>query len=145
MYGVCIGFCLLTACVAFFIATLMAGQSLATFTIPAIEHNWDLQQKAAGCRNAGFLYLLLAIALTAKAFFFPDLNKSSPESRAQYSYGVEGGYSQKEISPLISGSRRTDEPDEDFVVVEREGHSARRQIVTTGGGAYGSVEMQSVA
>eukprot|EP00331_Platyophrya_macrostoma_P034406 CAMPEP_0176460500 /NCGR_PEP_ID=MMETSP0127-20121128/34016_1 /TAXON_ID=938130 /ORGANISM="Platyophrya macrostoma, Strain WH" /LENGTH=152 /DNA_ID=CAMNT_0017851853 /DNA_START=116 /DNA_END=574 /DNA_ORIENTATION=- len=150
MYGVCIGFCLLTACVAFFISLLMSGQTLATFTIPAFEHDWDLQTKAAGCRNAGFMYLLVAIGLTAKACLYPDVSTSCPESRAQYNYGVNS-FSQREISPLILGGRSASIPEEEedemptegFMVSQREGFSTRRQR-TTGGGAYGSVEMQNI-
>lgn len=101
----CIAFCLLSGTVAFIFSWMMSSTQLTTFLLPAIEHRWDLQQKAAACRNAGFMYLLIALVLGARAYmgpFRPSSEGSRPARVASYhDGGDEDENSDKESAPLI--------------------------------------------
>ena len=78
----------------------MGSTNLATFTIPAIEHKWDLQAKAAACRHAGFAYLFIALLLVAKGFY---KNQQSREERVA-GYATEATVHEK--AELLGGVRR---------------------------------------
>lgn len=109
----CVAFCLVTSAVAFVISAMMSRETLATFTIPAMRNEWDLQQKAIGVRNAGFMYLFIALALTAKGFY------AAPQSRRERAESYVTGYSAGEVMPLVrsasstGGSPADDDDDDD--------------------------------
>ncbi|KAH9577311.1 hypothetical protein LSM04_002363 [Trypanosoma melophagium] len=68
--GVCayIAFAYTTAVTAFLIAWLMRLR-IASFAIVAVEREWNLDEKAAACRNAGLMYLTLAVGLSLRSAY----------------------------------------------------------------------------
>lgn len=130
----CVAFCLLTSVIAFVFSAMMSRETLATFTIPAMSHKWDLQQKAIACRNAGFMYLFIALALTAKGFFV------LPQTRRERADSYVTPYTRREVVPLVrSGGHSTDD--------DEPTHADTSPLVEGGiptgkdATAYGAVEM----
>lgn len=140
MYG-CVAFCLLSSAVAFFFSVLMGWETLATFTIPAVENKWDLQQKAGACRNAGFMYLFVAAALTAKTLY------GTPKSREErvHSYGVDA--SEREASPLLNAGSTplSDSNASSFDrIPQHHSSSTTTHRRAVHGGLYGAIEMKVI-
>jgi hypothetical protein len=136
MSSPCVAFCLVTSVVAFVISAMMSRETLATFTIPAMRNEWDLQQKAIAVRNAGFMYLFIALALTAKGFY------GTPRTRNERAESYVTGYSTGEVMPLVrsassaQGSLLDEDEDEDMSPLVEGGIPTGRE-----GSAYGAVEM----
>lgn len=134
MSSICVAFCLLTSAVAFLISSMMSRETLATFTIPAMRNEWDMQQKSSACRNAGFMYLFIALALTAKGFY------SNPQTRSERAASYATSYSAREAAPLVlgSGGQLSDSEETTTPMVEGGIPTGRERT------AYGSVEMSVV-
>ncbi|ORC93643.1 uncharacterized protein TM35_000015200 [Trypanosoma theileri] len=63
-----IAFAYTTAVTAFLIAWLMHCR-IASFAVVAVQREWDLDEKATACRNAGLMYLTLAIGLSLRSAY----------------------------------------------------------------------------
>lgn len=61
----CIVFCYLNATCALLIAYFFRA-GLSSMAIVSVVNKWDPLEKSRACRNAGFLYLILAVAMTIK-------------------------------------------------------------------------------
>ncbi|RNF05780.1 uncharacterized protein Tco025E_07727 [Trypanosoma conorhini] len=63
-----IAFSCLNAVTAFFVAWLMHIR-IKSFAIVAVINEWDLDEKARACRNAGLMYLVLAVGLFLRSAY----------------------------------------------------------------------------
>ncbi|GET92307.1 hypothetical protein, conserved [Leishmania tarentolae] len=61
----CMVFCYLNGVCAVFISYLFKI-GIDSMAITSVINKWDRQEKARACRNAGILYLILAVAVTVK-------------------------------------------------------------------------------
>ncbi|KAG5493982.1 hypothetical protein JKF63_01815 [Porcisia hertigi] len=61
----CMVFCYLNAVCAVFISH-MFNIGINSMSVVSSINKWDRQEKARACRNAGVLYLILAVAVTVK-------------------------------------------------------------------------------
>ncbi|KEG13239.1 hypothetical protein DQ04_01131080 [Trypanosoma grayi] len=118
-----IAFSYLNAVTAFLIAWLMHIR-ITSFAVVAVVNEWDLDEKAAACRNAGLMYLVLAVGLSLRSMY-QHYRTRDPE-RQRYDAELSD---MREKMPLLYSSLF--EPD-------GEAHSAG--AVSCSGRGYGSSE-----
>ncbi|ESL09000.1 hypothetical protein TRSC58_03287 [Trypanosoma rangeli SC58] len=70
-----IAFSCLNALTAFFVSWLMHIR-IKSFAIVAVINEWDLDEKARACRNAGLMYLGLAVGLFLRSAYTRRRNRT---------------------------------------------------------------------
>lgn len=124
-------FCYLNGVCAVFISYLFKI-GIDSMAITSVINKWDRQEKARACRNAGILYLILAVAVTVK-----DVIDTCRERRL--SRGVGQRMAEYGVADAPAGVEETAPLLECSAYVHGEG--TRRQSVAgrggSGGGGYG--------
>ncbi|KAK7198779.1 hypothetical protein NESM_000843300 [Novymonas esmeraldas] len=123
----CMVFCYLNAVCAVFIGYLFSI-GINSLAIVSAINNWDRQEKARACRNAGILYFVVALAMTVKNMIDTRRERRQSGSAGQRiaDYSVVGGAaSAAETVPLLD--RRA------FVRGDATGSSSRRGPAGYGG------------
>ncbi|KAG5468701.1 hypothetical protein CUR178_01536 [Leishmania enriettii] len=99
----CMVFCYLNALCAVLISYLFKI-GISSMAITAAIHQWDRQEKARACRNAGILYLIVAVTATVKdvidTYRERRVSKSVDQRMAEYGMIDESAHT-AETMPLL--------------------------------------------
>ncbi|KAF8295893.1 hypothetical protein TcYC6_0089580 [Trypanosoma cruzi] len=99
-----IAFSFLNAVTAFLIAWLMHIR-INSFAIVAVLNEWNLDEKAMACRNAGLMYLVLAVGLFLHSSYKQHRTRAVEQQRDE----AEAMNMQEKVPLLYSTALQVDE------------------------------------
>lgn len=93
-------FCYLNSACALLISCLFRLE-LNSFAIPAVGHQWNIEEKARVCRNAALFYLAVALYLTYKSMQSGETGGSGEHTRLERMHSFDVDPANDAAIPLL--------------------------------------------